>query len=148
MIQRIAVIPLILSCIFMSSCQEEMGKTYTDNGEIIFQGNFPYDQNAETRARTDTLLVPVKLKTGKTGTIETRDHNLALAFCSPNNKCKIIWRYTDYYSVKKITFDRTEDLLRIYYDGALLREMGYVNEFRIDSFDLEKRLLRKGKWRL
>jgi hypothetical protein len=120
---------------------------YKDNGKIVYEGNFPIDQNTKDDERKNVIIAHIKLNENIIGTIESRDNNLKLIYQTKKNK-KTVWEYTDYYAVKKITFDDTNQFIRIYYDGALLREKWFVNEFNINTFELKKRLLRKGKWRL
>jgi len=123
-------------------------KPYMDNGEVIFKGNFPINQNEKDNGRKDSVIANILINSEIVGTIETRNNNLKLVYCSDDKECKTIWQYTDYYYVNKITFDANKNIIRIYYDGALFREKWYVNEFFINANRFKKRLLRKGKWKL
>ena len=133
-----------------SLCNAGNDKQYIDNGKVVFEGNFPIDQNKNDNERKDSVIAKILINEAVIGIIETRDNNLELAYCAQGKNSKTIWQYTDYFSVNKITFDTNKNIIRIYYNGTILgvREKWYVNEFSVDTYELRRKLLRNGKWRL
>lgn len=150
--QIISLMFYLIIFLFLNGCCFPGSETQiSDDGIILWQGSFPDDFNEQDPIeRKNAVLVTVKNKSGYVGSLESRNKNRKLVFVNAKGKEKELWKYVDYGGVKKITFSESENILRIYYNQALMgiRLKKYALEFQIDTMEKKTLLLECGKWYL
>jgi hypothetical protein len=115
-------------------------------GDVIFKGSFPLDAiEADPQERLDIVIAEVKDAAGTLlGTVQSRNKNLALAFVASDGREKIIWQYSDYSSVSKITLDQQERLLKLSHKHSLLWVTHSITTVNVDSLKVESKIIRFG----
>lgn len=113
---------------------------YVDPGQIVYEGQFPHDQNLLDDQRGDAVIISF-MYLEKSVTVESRDNNLVLVYCVEGQGDIKLWRYTDYSHVNKISLDATNEVIRIYYSSNFFKQKDYVVEFNMNTFKKKKRRL-------
>ncbi len=139
----------VILLLFLSGCCiPGTETTIKDNGVILWKGTFPHDLNRIQEERKDTVLISVKLDKEYFGNVQTRNKNLELVFVDPQGKETYLWKYMDYGAVEIITFSQKENILRLYFDRAIIgiRNKHYVTQLNIKTMKRETLLIKCGEW--
>ncbi|MBN1473390.1 MAG: hypothetical protein JW914_02130 [Syntrophaceae bacterium] len=143
------VVTLVIPMLLLSGCCfPGTETTINDDGVILWKGAFPHDLNKIQEERKDAVLIRVKLNNEYFGNVETRNKNLELVFVDRQGKETNLWKYVDYGAVEIISFNHKEEILRLYFDRAIIgiRNKHYVTQLNIKTLKVKTFLIKCGEW--